>query len=590
MSSHTFQMLSDQEVLDLKRNRRQLACAECHRRKLKCDENFPCASCVRRGRADLCPTGDLGFIGRGRRIRPSAMPDPPNEGSYETDMHPLMAGDDSADLQYTRGDPGLSSWFTAPDVASSSQYSQTTALQFTTLPIQPALSSGPPPSIDTLRRSLPPEPRALSLYQIYVSGACQRHGPYLQQNDLQTLIARAYEGGDQRPQDLAMVLLVLAYGARTDVELPPLNSEAYGYVDAGLAALALDPILSGTGEFSDSSAMQTLSALLLAAHLSGPYTERAVALGDTAVALCRNMRLHRESSHEKCEYSVGQARRAMFWEVHFLDTHRALSFARPLFIPREEITFDSMKWRFTAEVTSPVAELFTRPIPPSYDQVLALDGRIRSFMAMDGAPNRHHEEPTFLPFLRKDLIPRFGGKLLLLLHRKYFLRALKENPMNPLQSVYAPSYLSAYHGAAQIIDIDVRSFTDHRERFNRWWPCPIWKTLLNSALVMGSIVVNSPGSELATTALPHLGAAVDVLHHAFMKSPIVTVQSSLPALRQLLNRATAIYAGQNTSLGMGQWESNADYFLGEGEDDADDWVPFLSGDTPAITLPRLLAC
>ncbi|KAJ6479524.1 fungal-specific transcription factor domain-containing protein [Mycena vitilis] len=68
MASHSFQILSDQEVIDMKRTRGIMACAECQRRKLKCDKKFPCTSCVRRGRADICPTGDMGPIGRGRRV------------------------------------------------------------------------------------------------------------------------------------------------------------------------------------------------------------------------------------------------------------------------------------------------------------------------------------------------------------------------------------------------------------------------------------------------------------------------------------------------------------------------------------------
>ncbi|PPQ75960.1 hypothetical protein CVT24_000146 [Panaeolus cyanescens] len=36
-----------------------LSCAECRRSKLRCDRIFPCKSCIRRGCADICPTGTM---------------------------------------------------------------------------------------------------------------------------------------------------------------------------------------------------------------------------------------------------------------------------------------------------------------------------------------------------------------------------------------------------------------------------------------------------------------------------------------------------------------------------------------------------
>ncbi|KAJ7619790.1 hypothetical protein DFH06DRAFT_1235030 [Mycena polygramma] len=75
MTSDSFKLFSDQQVLDMKRSQGILACAECQKRKIKCDKKFPCSSCVRRGRADICPTGDVGPIGKGRRYRaPSVTP------------------------------------------------------------------------------------------------------------------------------------------------------------------------------------------------------------------------------------------------------------------------------------------------------------------------------------------------------------------------------------------------------------------------------------------------------------------------------------------------------------------------------------
>lgn len=45
---------------------RPRACAECRRMKLKCDRNFPCQTCVKRGLEGICPEGKL-VTGRGTR-------------------------------------------------------------------------------------------------------------------------------------------------------------------------------------------------------------------------------------------------------------------------------------------------------------------------------------------------------------------------------------------------------------------------------------------------------------------------------------------------------------------------------------------
>lgn len=35
-------------------------CAECRRRKIKCDRKIPCGNCVKTGKQDMCPDGDMG--------------------------------------------------------------------------------------------------------------------------------------------------------------------------------------------------------------------------------------------------------------------------------------------------------------------------------------------------------------------------------------------------------------------------------------------------------------------------------------------------------------------------------------------------
>ncbi|KAJ8072235.1 hypothetical protein AAF712_007777 [Marasmius tenuissimus] len=77
------------------------SCAECRRLKLKCDRVFPCSSCIRRGCANLCPTGTLekgkrGFLKRLEQSLPSTVNRngvDPNSGEPTTEVAMFVARD-----------------------------------------------------------------------------------------------------------------------------------------------------------------------------------------------------------------------------------------------------------------------------------------------------------------------------------------------------------------------------------------------------------------------------------------------------------------------------------------------------------------
>ncbi|KAH8997103.1 fungal-specific transcription factor domain-containing protein [Lactarius hatsudake] len=96
--------------IEMKRNRREISCAECRRLKIKCDKQIPCQSCQRRGCASLCPNGSLA-TGQSTRLvvaatehlhrRIDRMSDRIREledalavlqGSRSSEPHPLLCG------------------------------------------------------------------------------------------------------------------------------------------------------------------------------------------------------------------------------------------------------------------------------------------------------------------------------------------------------------------------------------------------------------------------------------------------------------------------------------------------------------------
>ncbi|KAF8194353.1 fungal-specific transcription factor domain-containing protein [Mycena galopus ATCC 62051] len=74
------------------------SCAECRRLKLRCDRIFPCSSCIRRGCANLCPTGTLEKGKRGflKRLEQSLPAYPKAGGEMEHSEVAMFVARDNA--------------------------------------------------------------------------------------------------------------------------------------------------------------------------------------------------------------------------------------------------------------------------------------------------------------------------------------------------------------------------------------------------------------------------------------------------------------------------------------------------------------
>ncbi|KAJ7925437.1 hypothetical protein B0H13DRAFT_2654272 [Mycena leptocephala] len=599
MTSHSFQLLSDQEVIQLKRTRGIMACAECQRRKLKCDKKFPCSSCVRRGRADICPTGDMGPIGRGRRIMRSeslelsttihnmgdrirqletAVAEAHAEGAGESDStHPLLREDllaikrtselpsesgetTPAQLVNTFGSLAVSASGTPRYFGPTAGASALLSVQGNSggdraefaLPFADVVESFPfrdthgssswdtGPCLDTLLGQLPDELRAWALYDIFVCDASWYGTPILP-DELHELVTYLYDPKSNiyelSPHALAVVFFAFASAEYADLSLLAYSSQADTYFDLGRTALTLQPVFGST----DLHTIQALSLAGLYYATGGPRysVDSSWTITSMAVGLCQTLRLHRESEHIRLglDNKTIQRRRALFWEVYSLETYQALSFAEGRTVPG----FFHAKWKFTKEVTAPMAQTYTRATPPTYDEVLDLDHRLRQFMERAPFPlyfNATGPSNTLLAYVRANLIPRFAGNLMVYMHRSSFVQALKDRPLDPLDSPYAASFLAAYRGASMIIKSDMRSFSLFPEHFHRWWP--IWKSLVNASFIVGSIVAKCPTSAMAPAAFLELLAAVELVERGATHSFLA--EGSLPVLLRLRNKAIAVYS------------------------------------------------
>ncbi|KAF7314026.1 Zn(2)-C6 fungal-type domain-containing protein [Mycena chlorophos] len=386
-SSLKFSVLSETEVIDLKRTRGLIACAECQQRKLRCDKKFPCTSCVRRGKADVCPTGYAGPIGRGRRVPRFGSPQlmtaifdmskrirQLEQALAETgESHPLLRDDllriketselprndsvDDADSQladsfgalvlsasgssrYYGPGAGHAALVTATGRSGSdrAEYSQAFA-RFTNWFSLSSVDSewDVPLSIELLYTQLPDAARAAELGDIFIATG-SFYGALVMPNDVPALIAGVYY---RRPEyssahTLSVLFFVFAHAAFFDLSLPAYSSEADAFFDAGRAALALESVFESTN-------VRTIQALGLAGLYytnGGPRfsVDGSWTLTSMAMMQAHRLGLHKESSYEGLDEKISRIRRDLFWELYSLETYQALSLSRPLTLPIHTVT------------------------------------------------------------------------------------------------------------------------------------------------------------------------------------------------------------------------------------------------------------
>ena len=69
---------------------------------------------------------------------------------------------------------------------------------------------------------------------------------------------------------------------------------------------------------------------------------------------------------------------------------------------------------------------------------------------------------------------------LVFIHRNFFVRALRENPDNPMQTRFAPSFLTTYSSAITVLKVIRRECERKHSALTRQWP--MWVHTLSSGV------------------------------------------------------------------------------------------------------------
>ncbi|PBK97603.1 hypothetical protein ARMGADRAFT_961148 [Armillaria gallica] len=365
-----------------------LSCQECRRLKLKCDRNFPCGSCRKRGVSDICPNGAL-VSGKGTRFilanteqlhnkinemgdRIRDLEEALAKSHSPTDTHPLLQptllGVKSTVNLYrtSRASPNSSTdALTDPEhetVSAASPQSAkggadidaTSSLSDTEMMIDEPLTDGkqieaeilrlshsfpmphkdsPEPNIPLrsyIRGMLPPQAEAEYLWQQAKGNALWQYNPHSDESFYFHLIQHCYNSPieDTCPRRLALLFMIMAVACLVDLRRPPYSAVAETYHTVARAALSEISVMEDTN-------VETVLALFYEIWYLLVFSDKKKAAGyawglmGLTAKLAQSIALHRNTPSMKLQPEEVERRRCLFWELMYLDARLSLSLGRP---------------------------------------------------------------------------------------------------------------------------------------------------------------------------------------------------------------------------------------------------------------------
>ncbi|KAF9453099.1 hypothetical protein P691DRAFT_801957 [Macrolepiota fuliginosa MF-IS2] len=635
-----------------------LSCCECRRLKLKCDRNFPCASCKKRGCAEICPDGVL-VSGKGTRFilanteqlhaKIQEMSDRIRnleDAVQKTDPDSSLLASGLLSIKSTMGlyssnggpnpqerDDGKKVSRVTPDdtqrVAGTSRAESgsvdDTAMQVDgpscivktensitfdltsiqsdihrlnySFPLPSKVQSNPERNIamrEHIRSQLPPRKEAQRLWDQARRNALWQYNPHPSTTFFPNLLHHIYSSSsDQQPKPikeidprrLALLLMILAVACIVDVPspsprstppsqspphqpptTPPISNAIHAalleaetrasrYHALGRASLCEVPIMEETN-------VETVLALFYEVWFLAVWSDGKKAVGEAwgimglVAKLAQSIGLHRNGGKSKVIHEEVETRRALFWELLYLDARLSLSLGRPpslsihhmdcprpSYIPDDECEsggslhhFQEWKHACYQQCLVPVLDAISKP-GQEYKSILDLDRRIRDFSIPAPLRNKEKLKSRSMVLQRASLGTALEA-VLLQLHRSYFIRALSgpEEAFNRRHK-YAPSVVAVFLSASRMIATVQELFQREPELTARilWY----WSNAFSAAVALCLLVSRAPFTCLSPAALQELERARLLFRAAKEMCP--RALQVLPILETMVDKANDIY-------------------------------------------------
>lgn len=386
----------DTQKMQQKDDKRKLSCKECRRLKLRCDREFPCQSCCKRGCAEICPEGSL-TSGRGSRFilanteqlhtkiqqlseRVRVLEQAVQGYNHED---PLLAPDlllikTTQEFHVAAGNAPSSPTGAATTSSASSQPTKEESLRASvssmsiTSPLEPCVphckdDTTPlldekgipqvPPAIlqlsstfpfpwavdmsvrKRIRQALPPRPEAEAICEEARRNALWQYSLDASETFLPNLLQYCYTTPIQElsPRRLALLLMVLSIGSLVDLTRPLGYLSAESYHHMARASVCEIPLM-------EEPDFDTVHALFFMIWYHLIFSDNRKALGYAwnllgfVAKLVQGLGLHRETSGSKLIPEENERRRNIFWELLNLDYRMSLTLGRPPSICLQHVT------------------------------------------------------------------------------------------------------------------------------------------------------------------------------------------------------------------------------------------------------------
>ncbi|KII91836.1 hypothetical protein PLICRDRAFT_38690 [Plicaturopsis crispa FD-325 SS-3] len=599
----------------------KISCAECRRSKLKCDRSVPCESCIRRGCADICPTGTMKATkgnkvlqARSERLaervksqaariaeleRALALAQVQSGGGGAINALPPMASGQLLNSQqpqniYDSAVDELSDSLGSISFGASGQaryHGQTTSSEYFRDLLEPR-DSETWESSDSEYADLPGElvelvvafplglrgcayrkqmfvsflpsrERALAVADIYYEHIAWMYEPITREDLVTTIIDPIYattgvvDLSRIHSHLLSVFFGILASGVLYD-DHPAAPHFQKQYYALARAALSLDPIW----QEATTATVQALFVLMRYTYrVDRTSNEYRWILGGICTRVAGIIGLQRESARWGLDSAEIQRRRSVAWDLYRHEAWTGIVNGRP---PSVSIRFGDCRFSYDPEertagaytewhswkhsyaahcLSVSVDFVFARQ--QSYSELLKVDKIIRQFPVppeLQAPTHASDTERSWSPDPRKAmqqycvLCERESN--LMYIHRSFSTQAIREASNNPLTHKFAPSVLATYRSACRLITSLKCLYPLHPIHTGRSWF--FWSGVFSSCIILGTLVVDSPGCTLARHALVEIDLAVPFYEEG---SRECRAPGTLDALQKLQRRAHAAFSG-----------------------------------------------